>query len=377
MGFLDGVPAPPNQQPKAAPVVLPKKGFRGDFQHSFTIVIHGGAGVIPPEDTDAPRYSRALQQILKQIEMFVLSHEVLQAVDVAEYAVRLLEDEPLFNAGRGSVFNEDGVHELEASIMEGHHLECGAVSLVTNIRHPVAVARQILEHSPHNYLIGPHVEKIAQKANLEFVDNSFFDTQRRREQLEKAKQRASVDLDHNVSLSSTSAPLTTSTVPSPSSTSPTENRKNFINDKMGTVGCVCMLNGHVAAATSTGGMTNKACGRIGDSPIIGAGTYADDRTCAVSCTGVGEIFQRYVAAYDICARMDYKKDNLVDAVRGTVYKRLPHDTGGVIAVDHYGNHAMEFNTTGMFRGMVNSLGHACVGIWAEEDYFNIQQTCVL
>jgi beta-aspartyl-peptidase (threonine type) len=157
----------------------------------------------------------------------------------------------------------------------------------------------------------------------------------------------------------------------------TEDRSKFINDKTGTVGCVCMLNGHVAAATSTGGMTNKACGRIGDSPIIGAGTFADDRTCAVSCTGVGEIFQRFVAAYDISARMEYKKDNLVEAVRGTVYKRLPHDTGGVIAVDHYGNHAMEFNTTGMFRGMVNSLGHACVGIWAEEDYFDLHKVCLL
>lgn len=322
---------------------------------SFCVLIHGGAGVISPDNIDAPKYKTALQNILRQIYHYVQDHESkeLCVADVVEFGVKLLEDEALFNAGKGAVYTHEGKHELEASIMEGQRLRCGAVSMVTNIKNPVSAAMQVMKNTPHNYLVGESVEKLADKAGLERVNNDFFDTPHRKEQLDRIINSNTTALDHNIS------------------TTCNETQEKSSTDKTGTVGCVCMLHGHVAAATSTGGMTNKMSGRIGDSPIIGAGTYADDRTCAVSCTGVGEEFMRYVAAYDISARMQYQQDSLHEAVRGTVFKRLPRDTGGVIAVDHLGNYAIEFNTPGMFRGMINSRGQACVGIWIDNEPFQV------
>lgn len=325
-----------------------KQQHVGAELEQYCVLIHGGAGVIAPNHIDADKYKLALQDILREIYRFIITSidHGITAVDVVEYAVKLLEDEALFNAGKGAVYTHEATHELEASIMEGSKLRCGAVSLVKTIRNPISAARQVMQHTPHNYLIGGQVEALADKAGLERVTNDYYDTPHRREQLDRILHTNTVALDHNVTTT-----------------------KEEVKDKTGTVGCVCMLHGHVAAATSTGGMTNKMSGRIGDTPIIGAGTYADDRTCAVSCTGVGEEFMRYVAAYDISARMQYQQDSLYEAVRGTVFKRLPVDTGGVIAVDHVGNYAMEFNTPGMFRGMINSRGNACVGIWTESDSF--------
>jgi beta-aspartyl-peptidase (threonine type) len=184
---------------------------------------------------------------------------------------------------------------------------------------------------------------------MEIVENSFFDSETRYEQLLQAKQRAQVILDHSSDVNSESA----------------------LNSKTGTVGCVCMLDGNIAAATSTGGMTNKLPGRIGDSPIIGAGTYADNTTCAVSCTGVGEEFMRHVAAYDISARMRYGKVSLAEAAKGTVFEKLPDNTGGIIAVDKAGNYSFEFNSPGMFRGMCASDGSGVVGIWKEDIHFDL------
>ena len=222
-----------------------------------------------------------------------ISHtEECSALDAVEYGVKLLEDEILFNAGRGSVYAANGKHELESSIMNGKDLKCGAVSLATNIRNPVSLARQIMQSTPHNYIIGDEVERIARESGLELVENSYFDCEKRLKQFETARARDAIALDHNVS---------------DNGNVQNQLREQGSKDKTGTVGCVCMLDGNIAAATSTGGMTNKLSGRIGDSPIIGAGTYADNETCAVSCTGIGEEFMRYVAAYDISARMRYGK----------------------------------------------------------------------
>ena len=304
------------------------------------IAIHGGAGTMSRSDISAEQhtaYHAALQHIL------LAGQKVLagggSALDAVSVAVDLLEDCPLFNAGHGAVFTHDETHELDAMVMDGANLRAGAVACVSRIRRPLRAARAVMEHSEHVLLVGPGAEAFARENGLEMVSPGYFSTDARRQQLQRALSSDKVVLDHDGAAALTFR--------SPNAAPLDEDRK------LGTVGAVA-LDGHgnLAAATSTGGMTNKRPGRVGDSPVIGAGTYADNRSAAISCTGTGEMFMRTVAAYDICARMVYAGQSLDEAAQAVVMQVLPAigGRGGLIAVDAQGNLSLPFNTEGMYRG---------------------------
>jgi beta-aspartyl-peptidase (threonine type) len=268
------------------------------------------------------------------------------ALDAVTQAVRLLEDCPLFNAGHGSVFTSAGTHELDASIMDGRTLEAGAVSCVKRVRNPIVAARHVLEYSEHVMFTAEGAEAFAQAQGLELVDPSYFhtDARYRQWQLAREQQRAMLDHDGAALAAQEAASANKEALPH----EPIDPNKKF-----GTVGAVAVdLYGHVAAATSTGGITNKQLGRVGDAPLIGAGCYADDATCAVSTTGSGEMFMRMVAAYDVAAQMAYRGVSLEEAANDVVMNRLPRidGRGGLIAVDAHGNVVLPFNTEGMYRG---------------------------
>jgi beta-aspartyl-peptidase (threonine type) len=302
--------------------------------HVPVIAIHGGAGTISAATTSAGQaqaYHDALKGIVAAAQALLLKGA--SALDAACLAVELLEECPLFNAGHGAVFTHDETHELDAAVMDGATLAAGAIAGVCHVRRPVRAARAVLEDGAHVLLAGAGAEAFARERGLEMVEPSFFSTEARRQQLYRVRGTGRVVTDHE-GASMTAAPID-------------EDRK------MGTVGAVALdLHGHLAAATSTGGMTNKRVGRVGDSPLIGAGTYADDRTAAVSCTGSGEMFIRVAAAYDVCARMAYAGATLDAATRAVVHQSLPAigGTGGMIAVDRQGNLSLAFNTEGMYRG---------------------------
>lgn len=267
------------------------------------------------------------------------------ALDAVSLAVDLLEDCPLFNAGHGSVFTHDETHELDAAVMDGATLRAGAVACVSRVRRPLRAARAVMEHSEHVLLVGAGAEAFAEGLGLEMVSPDYFSTEARREQLRRALSTDKAVLDHD------GAALVFR--PSAAGAAPLDDDRKF-----GTVGAVALdAHGNLAAATSTGGMTNKRPGRVGDTPLIGAGTYADNRTAAVSCTGTGEMFIRTAAAYDICARMAYGGLSLDAAAQRVVMDVLPAmgGRGGLIAVDAQGNLSLPFNTEGMYRG------HARVG----------------
>jgi len=313
------------------------------MRHNHTtpvIAIHGGAGVISAATTDAKQtqaYHDALYAIVAAAQKMLL--EGASALDATCRAVELLEENPLFNAGHGAVFTHDETHELDAAVMDGATLAAGAVAGVSHIRRPVRAARALLDDGAHVLLVGAGAEAFAQAHGLEMVTPDFFSTEARRQQLYRVRDTGRVVLDHE------GAALAAA---SPASATPIDEDRKF-----GTVGAVALdMFGHLAAATSTGGMTNKRVGRIGDSPLIGAGTYADDRTAAVSCTGSGEMFIRVAAAHDVCARMAYGGVTLSTATRAVVHQSLPEigGTGGLIAVDRHGNLSLAFNTEGMYRG---------------------------
>ncbi|AMV46784.1 isoaspartyl peptidase/L-asparaginase family protein [Paraburkholderia caribensis] len=311
------------------------------------IAIHGGAGTIVrasmASDAEA-RYHVELRAVL------VAAQRVLadggSALDAVTQAVRLLEDCPLFNAGHGSVFTSAGTHELDASIMDGRTLEAGAVSCVKRVRNPIVAARHVLEYSEHVMFTAEGAEAFAQAQGLEFVDPSYFHTDARYRQWELAREQQRAMLDHDgAALAAQQA--------SSANNEALPHEPIDPNKKFGTVGAVAVdLYGHVAAATSTGGITNKQLGRVGDAPLIGAGCYADDATCAVSTTGSGEMFMRMVAAYDVAAQMAYRGVSLEEAANDVVMNRLPRidGRGGLIAVDAHGNVVLPFNTEGMYRG---------------------------
>ncbi|CAG9236362.1 isoaspartyl peptidase/L-asparaginase family protein [Paraburkholderia caribensis] len=311
------------------------------------IAIHGGAGTIVrasmASDAEA-RYHAELRAVL------VAAQRVLadggSALDAVTQAVRLLEDCPLFNAGHGSVFTSAGTHELDASIMDGRTLEAGAVSCVKRVRNPIVAARHVLEYSEHVMFTAEGAEAFAQAQGLEFVDPSYFHTDARYRQWELAREQQRAMLDHDgAALAAQQA--------SSANNEALPHEPIDPNKKFGTVGAVAVdLYGHVAAATSTGGITNKQLGRVGDAPLIGAGCYADDATCAVSTTGSGEMFMRMVAAYDVAAQMAYRGVSLEEAANDVVMNRLPRidGRGGLIAVDAHGNVVLPFNTEGMYRG---------------------------
>jgi beta-aspartyl-peptidase (threonine type) len=303
----------------------------------LAIAIHGGAGVIAREQLGADggaAYRQGLEAALDA------GYAVLEAggssLDAVTTAVRLLEDNPLFNAGRGAVLAHDGRAYLDASIMSGKDLSAGAVTGVTTVRHPIDLARRVMEDSPHVMLSGEGAEEFAGLKGLERVPNDWFITPTRRQQLDRVLQGRS-------------AP------------------RNELQG-LGTVGAVAVdARGDVAAATSNGGMTNKRWGRIGDAPIIGAGTYANNASCAVSATGHGEYFIRSVVAHDICALVEYRGWSLERAAKEVVQGKLVQrgGEGGIIAVDPQGNLVLEFNSPGMFRGLRDSSGRRMVGIYED------------
>ena len=315
------------------------------------IAIHGGAGALSGLDEhQAKPYHDGLRYILQQAQQAL--QEGQSAMDAVCLAVSLLEDNPLFNAGHGAVFTHDGTHELDAAVMNGADLRAGAVAGICHIQHPVLAARAVMEDGRHVLLAGAGAEKFLREyGGLAWVEPDFFSTPMRREQLEKALQQERVALDHDVAVSQKG--------PQP----PIDESR-----KMGTVGAVALDQyGHLAAATSTGGMTNKHAGRIGDSPLIGAGTYAEDRAAAVSCTGHGEMFIRVAAAYDVCARMLYAKQTLEQATQQVIMKTLPpmNGRGGLIAVDAAGNVCMPMNSEGMYRGYARGATEPVTAIYAE------------
>ncbi|MFN0031161.1 MAG: isoaspartyl peptidase/L-asparaginase family protein [Flavobacteriales bacterium] len=304
----------------------------------ISIAIHGGAGTITREHMSAEKeaaYKQALDASLGEGYKVLASGG--SALDSVEKAVRCLEDNPLFNAGRGSVFTYDGAHEMDASIMCGDTLAAGAIAGVKNIKNPVSLARAVMEKSEHVLLAGRGAELFAKEMLLDFQPDEYFYTDLRWQQWKDAQQTGVVQLDH------------------------TEGKK------FGTVGAVALdAQGNIAAATSTGGMTNKRWGRAGDSPIIGAGTYADNNTCAVSCTGHGEFFIRAVVAYDVSCLMAYKGLSLQQACDTVVKDKLVKlgGEGGLIAVDALGNICLSFNSEGMYRAWRNADGKAGVAIYS-------------
>jgi beta-aspartyl-peptidase (threonine type) len=313
------------------------------------IAIHGGAGNLKklnltPEQEEA--YKATLAEALKA------GNDILQnngsAIEAVEAAIRVMEDSPLFNAGKGAVFNHEGINELDAAIMNGKDLSCGAMAGVRHLKNPISGAKKVMEDSDFILLSGIGAEEFAKNRGLEMVDSAYYFTDLRWQQLLEAREEDSVKLDH-------------STVKGSSQWN------NLLNEeKFGTVGCVALdKNGNIAAGTSTGGLTNKRYGRIGDSPIIGAGTYADNQTCAVSCTGKGEDFIRLNVAHDIASMIRYKQSTIKDAVHEIIQVKLKgiKGRGGCIAINTNGEIAMEYTTTGMYRGSIDTSGQQVIAIY--------------
>jgi beta-aspartyl-peptidase (threonine type) len=301
-------------------------------------VIHGGAGTIDRSKMTPERerdYRAGLERAV--IAGYAILKDGGSSLDAVETAVRILEDDPMFNAGKGAVFTSAGTNELDASIMNGRTLAAGAVSGVTRVKSPIHLARMVMEKSPHVMIAGEGAEAFATEMGIELVDPKYFFTQERWDALEKLKAQQKKENNPPVS----------------------------DKDRHGTVGAVALDQaGNLAAATSTGGMTNKRVGRIGDAPIIGAGTYADNRTCAVSATGDGEYFIRVGVAREVSSAMEYGKAQLADAARRAIEKVGElGGTGGVIAIDKEGNIAMPFNTSGMYRAHIGADGKPVVEIY--------------
>jgi beta-aspartyl-peptidase (threonine type) len=314
----------------------------------ISLAVHGGAGVILRQNL-SPEHEKACRSALAAA--LRTGHAVLAnggtSRDGVEAAVRVLEDAPVFNAGRGSVFTHDGKNEMDASLMDGRTRAAGAVAGVTIVKNPICLARTVMERSPYVLLSGPGAEQFAKEHGLEIVDAGYFWTERRWAAFQHELQQREAALEPQ-----------TPGVPRLSEDEP---------QRFGTVGAVARdKHGDLAAATSTGGMTNKRWGRIGDSPLIGAGTWADNATCAVSATGHGEFFIRHAVAHDIHARMAYKGQAVAEAAQDTITTlKTAGGDGGVIAVDARGNAVLVFNTPGMYRGAIAEDGTVYVGIYQE------------
>jgi beta-aspartyl-peptidase (threonine type) len=311
------------------------------------LVIHGGAGTIRREKM-TPERETALRAALG--EALIAGHRILagggSSLDAVEAAICVLEDSPLFNAGRGSVFTSDGKIEMDASVMDGATQKAGAVASVQGIKNPIQAARKVMEQTSHVMLVGEGAEKFAHEQGLQFEDSAYFFTQQRWDELQETKAKERAMKKEYGSLA-------------------------FPHTHLGTVGAVALdRSGRLAAGTSTGGLTNKRWGRVGDSPIIGAGTYADNETCAVSCTGRGEVFIRCVAAHAVSTLMRYDGLSVEKAAQRVVHEELVavggEETGGLIALDRKGRFAMEFNTSGMYRGFIKSDGVPHTFIYRDE-----------
>jgi len=306
---------------------------------SYALVIHGGAGTISrgnmTEEMEKA-YREALAEALDAGERILM--EGGDAIDAIEAAIIIMEDNPLFNAGKGAVFNHEGRNELDASIMTGQDLDAGAIGSVTNIKNPIKAARAVMTQSPHVMMVGKGAETFAAQVGLEIVDPSYFFTESRMKNLERAKEREKAK------------------------------EKQDAATRHGTVGAVALdSKGNIAAGTSTGGMTNKRYNRIGDAPIIGAGTYASNETCGISATGHGEYFIRLSVAYAIHAQMKYAGKSIEDAAHDVIHQQLENlgGDGGIVGLDHNGQIVMTFNSEGMYRGYALP-GKRYVGIYEDE-----------
>jgi beta-aspartyl-peptidase (threonine type) len=318
---------------------------RAQTESTIRIVVHGGAGTIRKENMTPVREKQYHQKLAEALRA---GYDILKgggtSLDAVETTVRILEDSPLFNAGKGAVFTSEGTNELDAAIMDGATLKAGSVAGLKRIKNPISLARLVMEESPHVVMIGDGAETFAQQHGVEFVDPSYFRTDERWQQLMQAKEREK------------------------QSPPKKEEKKQTVGDEQfGTVGAVALdRHGNLAAATSTGGMTNKKFGRVGDVPIIGAGTYANNRTCGVSATGTGEYFIRSVVGHDISALMEYKGLSVKDAAEMVMEKvRKLGGDGGVIVLDNKGNVAMPFTSAGMYRGYIDEKGDAVTKIYRE------------
>jgi beta-aspartyl-peptidase (threonine type) len=317
---------PPEGSPNdKADIVL----TRDDAGPKWSLAIHGGAGTMPKNIPEAEKeaYLKSLREALD------VGRKVLagggSSLDAVEKVVRTLEDNPLFNAGKGAVFTHDGTNELDSAIMDGRDLSCGSVAGLKTVKNPVSLARLVMEKSPHVFMVGDGAERFADEMRVERVDPKYFFTQKRWDQLQEALRKEKEEKKPN-----------------------------------GTVGAVALdVHGNLAAATSTGGMTNKRFGRLGDVPVIGAGTYANNHTCAISATGWGEQFIKHTVAHDISALMEYRGMTLQQAADEVIHRKLQKDDGGVIGVAHDGSIALVFNSEGMYRGAADSNGRFDVAIW--------------
>jgi beta-aspartyl-peptidase (threonine type) len=318
--------------------------------NEFAIIIHGGAGTILKKnmsDEKEAAYKAKLEEAIK------VGHSILKNGGTSQEAVmktiQVMEESPLFNAGKGAVFTHEETNELDASFMDGKTLNAGAVAGVKNVKSPIELAIKIMTDSDHVMLSGEGASIFAKEQGLEIVDPSYFYTERRFKSLQRIKNRKKTQLDHD------------------------DKKAAFYdadikNAKFGTVGCVALDKyGNIAAGTSTGGMTNKRWGRIGDAPIIGSGTYANNLTCGVSSTGWGEYFIRSQVAYDISAQMEYQQKTLKEATKDVIQKKLTKlgGTGGVVALDKNGNMSFEFNTAGMYRASMNDKSELTIKIYKE------------
>ncbi|WP_035464286.1 isoaspartyl peptidase/L-asparaginase family protein [Algoriphagus vanfongensis] len=321
-------------------------------QTEFALAIHGGAGTIKRENMSPEReaeYRAKLEEALNA--GYVVLEDGGSSLDAVIAAVNVMEDSPLFNAGKGAVFTNEGKNEMDAAIMYGADRNAGAVASLTTVKNPINAARAVMENSPHVFLTGRGAELFAAEQGLEIVDPTYFYTENRYNQLQKIIETEKTQLDHSALLE-------------------LELQDPFFKDrKFGTVGAVALdKDGNIAAATSTGGMTNKRYGRVGDVPIIGAGTYADNETCAVSATGHGEFFIRTVVGHEIASLMRYGQKTLAEAADEVVMDQLVkiEGSGGVISIDKYGNIAMPFNSEGMYRGYRKAGEKAEVMIYKDE-----------
>lgn len=312
------------------------------FMNSFAIAIHGGAGTILRSTMTAEKeksYKDGLEEAILAGDKILSSGGT--SLDAVEAAIKKLEDNPLFNAGKGAVFTHEGKNEMDASIMEGKTLMAGAVTGISNLKNPISLARAVMEKSEHVFLSGAGAMEFARQMNLKFEPDEYFFVQQRYDQLQKAIESDTIVLDHT---------------------------KDDTEKKFGTVGAVALdIHGNLAAGTSTGGMTNKKLGRVGDSPMIGAGTYANNNTCAISCTGHGEFFIRSVVAYDISCLMEYKGLSLREACDLVVNKKLVKigGEGGLVALDAKGNIELPFNSEGMYRASKRSNADLFIGIYRD------------
>ena len=299
-------------------------------EQSYGLVIHGGAGTITRENMSTEKEAEYISKLTAALKTgYAILENGGSGLDAVEATIKVMEDSPLFNAGKGAVFTGAGTNELDASIMDGATLQGGAVAGVKTVKNPISAARKVMEKTWHVLLAGEGADAFAKEQELDIVDNSYFHTEHRFKSLIKAKEKEM--------------------------------------EKHGTVGCVALdKKGNLAAGTSTGGLTNKRWGRVGDSPIIGAGTYASNETCAVSATGQGEYFIRGSVAFDIAAQMDYEKKSVQTAAQAVIDKLTERGgTGGVIVMDSKGNIAMSFNTEGMYRGFYLNDGELTVKIYKD------------